>query len=143
VYSAGRNSNVKKSLKRDRKRLLDKLIYLPVKLSSNKGPIVRDTLSRKINSKKDKKRKGRVRGRIVHPKMKWSKIIEEGLEPEEYWDDWRDCRDSMRNWHQDNTLYKSKIVGWKHDYHPEEINSKLDKALAIRKARKKNNSQCG
>lgn len=85
--------------------MLKKLSFEPARLSTNKGPLIRENTG--ITSRKDKKRKGRVRGRIIHPSMKWSEIYEEGLDPEEYWDDWRDHRDSYRD--TSNLKLKGKI----------------------------------
>lgn len=48
-------------------------------------------------NKKDKKNSGRVIGKIIKPKMKYDEIKKEALEPEEFYDDWEDYRDGMRD----------------------------------------------
>lgn len=126
------------SRKREIRDFLDKLSFQPLPLNYNKGPVIFDWRARRIVSKKDKKRKGRKRGQIIHPGTKWAYIIDEALEPQEYWDDWSDHRDGFRDWWKDNTRYKPEFMGdWKSDF--VDVNRRIEKHLAIRKARHNRN----
>jgi hypothetical protein len=60
-------------------------------------------------NKKVRRHSGRVFGATtIKAKYKW--IIDNCLEPQEYWDDWTDYRDGLRNWYAD----KSKIKNHRH-----------------------------
>jgi len=83
--------------RRKREKLLDRLIE-PAPLNNNKGPCLDDFRSHRFNSKKDKRRKGRVRGKIIKPKMKWKDVYIEALEPQEYWDEWKSRKDGQKDW---------------------------------------------
>jgi len=47
-------------------------------------------------TQKSRRHSGRVTPRFSG-KGKYSELIDEGLEPQEFWDDWQDYRDGMRN----------------------------------------------
>jgi hypothetical protein len=53
------------------------------------------------NTKRSRKRSGRVIARIIKPAMKWEDVYsgwEYNLEPKSFWDDWRDKkRDGFRD----------------------------------------------
>jgi hypothetical protein len=103
------------------------------------GPLLRErTIS---YSKKDRKRKGRDEARLIHPQMKWSEVQEEGIEPEKYWNDWVDARDSWRmNTATDQLYHKWKGSGPR----KEEIytqNNKLRKLIRIREAKLKHKKE--
>jgi hypothetical protein len=49
-------------------------------------------------TKKVRRASGKYTPRIVKPDMKYSEIVEEGLEPAEEYDDWTERRDGMRDW---------------------------------------------
>lgn len=83
--------------KRKREKLLDRLIE-PAPLNYNKGPVVPDPKCYISNKKKARKGKGRKRGKILKPMMKWKDIHIEAIEPEEYWDEWATRRDGQKNW---------------------------------------------
>jgi|PlaIllAssembly_1097288.scaffolds.fasta_scaffold10493_3 hypothetical protein len=85
---------------------------------------------------KDKKRKGHVQAELLIPK----KIaIAEGLDQEgQFWDDWSDYRDSMRNWYADRSrIYKNPYYmrRWR-PFDVEQNNKKLKIKEKIRKVRK-------
>jgi len=93
--------------------------------------------ARKIYSKKDKRRKGRVEAIIVHPTMKWSEIHDEGLEPATYWDEWTSHHDGFRyNTSSDQLYHKWRASGRDEDEIYEQ-NCKLRKLIKIKKARLK------
>lgn len=74
-------------------------------------------------------------------RMKWKKIIEECLEPQQIYSDWNDHRDGLRDWFGDNKKIKkipmSYLRGWvEGPYHKLYFNKKQKKLLKIRKARK-------
>lgn len=116
------------------------LLFEPAPLSNNKGPLLDDYRCHRFNSHKDLKRSGHVVGRIIHPNMKWKEIYQEGLEPQEYWDDWKDKkRDGLRFTYKDATRFK-KVKGYvfsKYNFNqdwksPDRINNKLKRLLARR-----------
>ena len=57
-------------------------------------------------SRKDKKHSGWVTPRLSHPGMKYSEIIEEGLEPQKMRDEWSDWRDGQRDYFKDASHFK-------------------------------------
>lgn len=67
---------------------------------------------------------------------KYSEAIEEGTEPQMFWDDWQDYRDGLR-YDDDLTHIRGVRNGYNKNNFQEEIvkiNKKLKKKLAIRKA---------
>ena len=48
-------------------------------------------------TKKDKRHSGWITPRILKPQMKYSDMIKEALEPMNFYDDWEDTRDGMRD----------------------------------------------
>lgn len=66
-------------------------------------------------------------------------MIEEGLEPLQYWDDWEDPRDGQRNWFGDNTKIKHLVLRdpmWdEQNQVVEKYNKKNKRHAQIRKAR--------
>ena len=86
----------------------------------------------KHKSKKDKKRKGHIQADLTIPKKE---ALAENLEPVIFWDDWRDSRDSMRNWYDDRSRFH-KITYRYQPYNVEENNKKLKRKEQIRKLRK-------
>lgn len=97
------------------------------------GRLVRE--GTRLHSEKDKKRKGHVEARLIHPQMKWSEVKEEGIEPEKFFDDWQDIRDGFRY----NTNPDQIYHGWRsRGRRKEEIytqNNKIRKQIRVRKAK--------
>ena len=48
-------------------------------------------------NKKTKRHSGRYTPKLIKPKMKYDKIKEEALEPQENYDDWLERRDGLRD----------------------------------------------
>lgn len=129
----------KKHLKRIIKKILRQITFEPAPLNDRKGPLIDDYRSKRFTSRKDKKRREHVTARIIHPGVKWSEIIEEGLEPPIMQDDWRG-RDGYRAYYKDATRFKDEnkyfLSSTKKHYLPKNVNRKIRKQIAIRKARK-------
>ena len=129
---------VKKSSKRIVKKIIEALRE-KAPLNNNRGPVLRGGPEKTgIHSNKDKKRKGRVEGRIINDsQMKWKEIHELGIIPINFWDDWLDERDGFRHGTVSDQLYhkwrgcscanKEKVYAQNH---------KLIKQIKIREARK-------
>ena len=118
------------------KKLAEKIIQTlkgPAPLNNNKGPLIREYT--KSHSKKDKKRKGHAEARLMHPQMKWKEVKEEGIEPEKFWDDWSDQRDSARYNTSSDQLYHKWQNGRGIKNRVYEQNNKLIKQIRIRKAK--------
>ena len=83
-------------------------------------------------SKKDRRNSGRVQARstIKAPKKE---ILQECLEPQEYWDDWHDYRDSFRNG-SDRTKKRKPSMRYYDDWNIKQDNEKHKKLLQRRKA---------
>lgn len=126
-----------------REKLLRKMLQAldgPAPLSTNKGPIVHTP---RYISKKDKRNSGRISPRISHPKMKYSEIFDEGLDEQDFYDDWQDWRDGQRAYFRDASRFKKNT---RHKYFdspyvkewqkPNHVNKKLTRELRIRKAAK-------
>jgi hypothetical protein len=89
-----------------------------------------------VKTNKDKKSKGHKTARLLIPK----KIaVAECLDKTEYWDDWSDNRDGMRDWRDRSHLYarkmrfscwRAKMAEAKNDH------EKIKKLLSVRKAKK-------
>lgn len=88
-----------------------------------------------VVSKKDRKHSGRERGRTT---LKYSKsfIINNCLEPREYYNEWNNYRDGYRDDLDKTKLrkFKSKYIDWWFDYN--KWNQKIKKLLQRRRARK-------
>lgn len=78
-------------------------------------------------SKKTRRHSGRYTPKI-HDKMKFSEMIKEGLEPQEYYDEWINYRDGMRD---PETSYK-----WLEEEDQLKIKEKIIKKYKVRQARK-------
>ena len=83
-----------------------------------------------VISKKDRRHSGRVVEKIYHPN--------EFPEERTFWDDWRDRRDSFRDWFKDFKLIKkSQSKRWRERNEKREaMNKKQEMLLERRKARK-------
>lgn len=122
------------------KKIIDALLHERAPLNYNKGPIVRDARSRHI-SPKDKRHSGWVTPRWTKGGgMKFREAVQEGLEPQIFYDDWKDWRDGQRNYFDDPTHFKKGkryenifVKEWERAEH---VNHKLRKQLAIRRARR-------
>lgn len=125
------------------KRILQSLDG-PAPLNNNKGPLINDPRSRYI-SRKDRKHSGRVTPRWTKGGgMKYKEAIADGIEPQEFYDDWKNIRDGQRDCYNDGSRFKKKRPihfyynnPYLKDYlRPSKINPKLHKELMIRRAAK-------
>lgn len=125
-----------------RKRLIKKILDAlrePAPLNYNIGPVIRDGNSRHL-SHKDKRHSGWVTPRFIkHPGMKYQEAVQEALEPQPFYDDWKDWRDGMRNRYSDATRFKKGYGWYENDFvkdweKAQHVNRKLRKELAIRRA---------
>ena len=93
-----------------------------------------------VISRKDKKRKGHVTPRLnKDQKISYKEMIQEAMEPQTFWDEWRDHRDSLRNAAQDKSRFYRGGWGYSRAFIPQlakKINPKLIKNLLVRRARK-------
>ena len=104
-------------------------------LSLNKGKY--DNTPKRKPTKKQRRHSGWKTPPIIFPTMKFSEMIENALEPNIYYDDWENYRDSFRD-NRDNThLYKKRGRFWRDEEEIKELNKKLKKQREIRKAMKK------
>ncbi len=85
-------------------------------------------------NKKVRRHSGRRRGRIVYGFNK-RYLIEQGLEPLEYWDDWSDYRDGLRGSDDRKLLRHSHMIFGEH-FNVDRWNSKLKKLIRRRYAKK-------
>ena len=79
-----------------RKRHAQKIIDClkePAPMSNNKGRYIRDFP--RARSEKDRRHEGWSTPKIHKPGMKWVEITEEGIEPQEEYDEWSTKRDGM------------------------------------------------
>jgi hypothetical protein len=81
-------------------------------------------------SKKDRRNSGRIYPRVTKG-VPVKKLIEEGLEPQCYWDDWKDYRDGFRN-NKDRSHIYPVTVSWAR-FDVKKNNDKLRRLLARRK----------
>jgi hypothetical protein len=86
-------------------------------------------------NRKDRRHSGRMQPQLLI-KDKRERILNEALEPDEYWDDWNDYRDSMR-YDPDKTHIRSAhgYMRWKDD-EVKKFNKKNEKLLSRRKIMK-------
>jgi hypothetical protein len=116
------------------KRLLSSL-NIDKHPSGTPGPLVKEFT--KAHSHKDRKRKGHVEARMVHPQMKWKEVREEGIDPIEYWDEWKSHHDGFRfGTNSDQLHHKWKVCGPRKEYIYDK-NNKIIKQIKIRKAKLK------
>ena len=113
----------------------------PAPMNYTKGPLVRDPHGRGA-TRKEKKQSGWVTPRWPkNPGVGYKEAIQEALEPQPFYDDWKDWRDGMRNYYKDASHFKKGIPdryfgnSFVKEWHtPRHINKKLRKELAIRRA---------
>ena len=77
-------------------------------------------VGKRARSKKVRRHSGRVTPNFAI-KGKYSKLIEEALEPQEMWDDWSDYRDGIRNWPERRNNKEIKKTKFEKVYSLEEI----------------------
>jgi hypothetical protein len=86
-----------------------------------------------MNSK-ERRHSGRVTPVSVWG-MKKNDIIENCLEPQEYWDDWKDYRDGFRGY-DDRKMLRNPFMFNAEGFDVRRWNKKIRRLLLIRKARK-------
>jgi hypothetical protein len=93
-----------------------------------------------VTSRKDRKRKGHITPRLNRDqKIPYKEMIQEAMEPQIMWDNWRDFRDGCRNAARDKSRWYNGGWGYSREYVHElakKINPKLLKQLRVRRARK-------
>lgn len=139
-------------LKKEAERLLRAIEFEPVPLSKNKGKCIRnDHCPSKFNSKK-RRHKGWITPKLAG-KYKYSKIFEEGLEPQLMYEPWTTRKDGI-HFDPDETHIRSEFMSgggrcrncnnlckryddcFDKNRPISEINEKLKKHYKIRKAKK-------
>jgi hypothetical protein len=127
-----------------RKKLIKRILRAldePAPLNNNKGPLIREY--RKWN-KKDRRHDGRVTPPWTKGTgMKYKDAIQEGLEPQDIYDEWSTKNDGMKDVTKDASHFKKGLPRYfknnpyvKEWEQPEHVNAKLMKELAIRRAAK-------
>ena len=115
-----------------RQKILDSLNEKAV-LSNDKGKLMFNK-SFKL-SRKNKKHSGRYTPQVSE-KRKFSEMIANAEEPKEEYDDWMEYRDGYRSDLDTAKLRKNQGSFWQDPEEIKEINNKIKKQLAIRKAKK-------
>ena len=106
-------------------------------LSTNPGKHIHRSQDPKKMTAKNRRHSGWVTPKWAGP-GKYSEAIEEGNEPQVYWDDWNEYRDGLR-YDDDPTHIRGIRNGYNKNSFQEEIvkaNKKQRRLLAIRKAKK-------
>lgn len=85
-------------------------------------------------NKKERRHSGRVTPRTTL-QMKYASLLEGALEPQEFWNDWRDYRDGLRGC-KDRTKIRSNKAWWLEE-EIKKYNKKNKQLLRRRKIRKK------
>ena len=88
-----------------------------------------------VSNKHDRRHSGRVAPHSTL-KRKKKKIIDECLEPQEYWDDWVDYRDGFRGYN-DHTKKRNQHCWLDKFFNISRWNKKIKKLLKRRKQMKK------
>lgn len=114
-----------------RQKILDSLNE-KAELSTNKGKLI--STSFKL-SRKNKKHSGRYTPQVSE-KRKFSEMIANAEEPKEEYNDWMEYRDGYRSDLDTAKLRKNQGSFWQDPEEIKEINNKIKKQLAIRKAKK-------
>ncbi len=83
---------------------------------------------------KVRRHSGRVTPRIVG-KFNMNEVIEQGLEPRIFWDDWKNYRDGQRG-SRDRKMLRSHYMDAGRYLNVKRWNEKLKRLIARRKARK-------
>ena len=90
-------------------------------------------------SKKDRRHSGRVSPRLIKG-IKQKELINEGLEPQEYWDEWKDYRDGFR-YNKDRKHLRSRFMTFAENLNVKKWNRKLKRLILRRRARKMKNKR--
>jgi hypothetical protein len=88
-----------------------------------------------VLSVKDRRHSGRVTPSCYGTRKEI--LIEEGIEPLDFWDDWKDYRDGFRGCNDRKLLRSRYMCGAKY-LNVSRWNRKIKRLIAIRKAKKKN-----
>jgi hypothetical protein len=127
-----------------RTKLIERLLQAlreKAPLSTNKGKFISTP---HYISRKDKRHSGWVTpGFPKNPGMKYQEAVANAMEPQDFYDDWKDWRDGQRNYFKDASHFKKGMSKKKFDspymkewMKPEHVNKKLRKELYIRRASK-------
>ncbi len=87
-----------------------------------------------MKTKKLRRHSGRIYPKLLKGTKK-EEIIEEGLEPQTYWDDWKDYRDGIRG-NNDRKMLRNVYMKTAKYFNVNHWNKKLMKLILRRKARK-------
>ena len=121
--------------KKAKQKILDALSD-KAELSTNKGKLMFNK-SFKLTSK-HRRHSGWRTPQIVNKTMKYSEIIEQGLEPRIEYDDWDNWRDSMRDNSDTKHIFKKRGRYWKFSNDEiKGINKRNKKKLSRKHASKK------
>ena len=85
-------------------------------------------------NKKTRRHSGRITPNINFLGMTKKEIIENCLEPQEYWNDWKDYRDGFRM-NKDRKLLRNNFMNFASSLEVSRWNSKLKKLILRRRAR--------
>ncbi|MEK6927314.1 MAG: hypothetical protein AABX11_02680 [Nanoarchaeota archaeon] len=85
-------------------------------------------------NKKDRRHSGRVTP-LLNKGIKKELLIEEGLEPQDYWDDWKDYRDGFRG-DKDRKMIRNENARWTKYFDVKRWNKKLKGLISRRRVRK-------
>lgn len=87
-----------------------------------------------VTSQKIRRHDGRVTPRLVKG-VPMKELIEQGIEPQVYWDDWKDYRDGQRG-SNDRKLLRNPYMRAAKYFNVRYWNAKIRKLIARRKLRK-------
>ena len=86
-------------------------------------------------TRKDRRQNGRVTP-IIKLNIKREELVEQGLEPEEYWDDWEDYRVGFRI-NRDKSQLRSRFINFAKNLEVERYNKKIRKMSKRRLLKKR------
>lgn len=86
-------------------------------------------------TQKLRRHSGRVTPRIIFGGSSKAEIIENCLEPKEYWDDWQDYRDGFRGYN-DKKMIRSPFMRFAKGFNVKRWNKKLKNLVLRRKMRR-------
>lgn len=87
------------------------------------------------SSQKTRRNSGRRFGRIIFDGMNKEEVINYCLDPQVYWDDWKDYRDGFRV-DRDRKHLRSQFMSFASNFEVEKWNNRLRRLISRRIARK-------